>query len=328
MRRLLLLFALNCLAGNVLAADGDCHATGGPPLASAVRPAFTGVALTGGQGVYHVRSGDNLTLIGARLGTSLAQLMRDNPGIDANRLRVGQGLNYENRHIVPPAPVAAGDAILVNIPQRMLFHYRDGQWQAAYPVAAGKPDWQTPVVETRIQTRIKNKAWVVPPSIQAEMSARGERVLTRVPPGPDNPLGGYWLGLELQGYGIHGTNAPASVYSTRTHGCIRLQLEHVVELFGKVQPGVPVSIVYAPVLLFAPPAGPIWLEAHPDAYARGLDYPALVRVLASDAGVAERMDSTAVDVLLQEREGLARAVDRASRPIGTPTAVLAPQPQP
>lgn len=312
MRAFPLIFLLWLPSFALHAADPSCTvqpAADRPPMA---RPAdeggVQGIAVSGGTGEYRVRSGDNLTLVAARLGTSLAQLKGDNPGIDVNRLKVGQMLTYENRHIVPPAPTAEGDSILINVPQRMLFHYRAGQWQAAYPAAAGKPGWQTPTVDTRIVTREKDKTWVVPPSIQQEMRARGEPVLTRVLPGPDNPLGGYWLGLELAGYGIHGTNAPSSVYGTRTHGCIRLQPEHIAELFGQVGPGTLVRITYSPVLLFAPPAGPLWLEAHPDAYARGLDYSALTRALAEQAGVTPRMDRAATDSVLAERDGLAHDV--------------------
>lgn len=319
----LLLLALSTVSAAV---EPECEVVPSaqrPPLA---RPAEEGgqqgIALHGGAGEYRVRAGDNFTLVAARLGTSLAQLRRDNPGIDINRLKVGQALAYQNRHIVPPAPQAEGDAILVNVPQRMLFHYRDGQVLAAYPAAAGKRDWQTPTLDTRIATREKDKTWVVPPSIQREMKAQGEPVLTRVPPGPDNPLGGYWLGLDLAGYGIHGTNAPASVYGIRTHGCIRLQPEHIGELFGRVATGTLVRIAYAPVLLFAPPDGPVWLEAHPDAYARGLDYPAITQSLAGTAGVLQRMDRTATDTVLAERDGLAHDVAAARNP--QPPAVRRP----
>lgn len=272
------------------------------------RGAISGIGTAGGPGVYTVQPGDNLTVIAARLGAWLPQLQRDNP-LDARAfLRIGQALIYDNRHIVPPAPGADGDAILINIPQRMLFHYRAGQLHAAYPAAAGRPDWQTPTGDTAIVTRDKNKPWFVPLSIQAEMRALGQPVLTRVPPGPDNPLGKYWLGLAREGLGIHGTNAPASVYGARTHGCIRLQPEHIEALFQAVAVGLPVRIIYAPVLLFSPPGGPIWLEAHPDVYARAFDYYALARQLADEAGVTERIDWIAAESVLAERQGIAKDV--------------------
>ncbi len=278
------------------------------------RGAVSGIGTAGGPGVYTVQPGDNLTVIAARLGAWLPQLRRDNPLDERAFLRIGQTLIYDNRHIVPPAPGADGDAILINIPQLMLFHYRVGQLQAAYPAAAGKPGWQTPIGDTAITTREKNKPWFVPLSIQAEMRALGQPVLTRVPPGPDNPLGKYWLGLALDALGIHGTNAPASVYGARTHGCVRLQPEHIEALFQGVAVGVPVRIIYAPVQLFSPPGGPIWLEVHPDVYARGFDYHALARQLADEAGVTERIDWIAAESVLTEQQGIARDVALNTQP--------------
>lgn len=273
-------------------------------------PALRGTALVGEEGNYSVRAGDNLTIIAARLGMPLAKLRADNPDVHHDRLKPGQVFRYTNRHIVPPAPQATGDSILINVPQRMLFLYRDGALVGAWPAAAGRADkaWRTPLGDTTIRTREKDKTWIVPPSIQAEMREKGEPVLTRVPPGPANPLGRYWLGLATGGIGIHGTNAPASVYGARTHGCIRLQPEHIEKLFSEVRPGTPVRILYAPVLLYVPSDGPIWLEAHPDVYARGLDYPALARALLDEARVTERVDPAAAESVLSRREGLATDV--------------------
>src|SRR5688572_32042800 len=58
-----------------------------------------------------------------------------------------------------------------------------------------------------------------------------ERVRKKVPPGPDNPLGEYWMGLSATCCGIHSTNAPQSVYQFKTHGCVRMRSEeHTSEL--------------------------------------------------------------------------------------------------
>ena len=78
----------------------------------------------------------------------------------------------------------------------------------------------------------RHKEWIVPESIQEEMRREGKDVLTRVPPGPDNPLGRHWIGLSIGGIGIHGTIAPSSVYHFRSHGCIRLHPDDVEEKAG------------------------------------------------------------------------------------------------
>ena len=43
-----------------------------------------------------------------------------------------------------------------------------------------------------------------------------------LPPGPNNPVGVAWIGLDLPGYGIHGTPDPENVGRTESHGCFRL----------------------------------------------------------------------------------------------------------
>ncbi|MBA0088557.1 MAG: L,D-transpeptidase, partial [Acidobacteria bacterium Pan2503] len=63
-----------------------------------------------------------------------------------------------------------------------------------------------------------------------------------VGPGRANPLGTRWLGLSLKGYGIHGTNNPASIGHDLSHGCIRMRNRDVEELFGMVAIGDEVEL--------------------------------------------------------------------------------------
>lgn len=319
-----LLFLLACVgwAGCGDAAVAEPAVVAPVPAAAPTAGGLQGTTLSGGAGDYVVRPGDNLTIVAARLGVRLQQLWNDNKLDRRAFIRDGQHLRYTNPHIAPAAPWPIGDAVLINIPQRMLFHYRDGALVAGYPVAVGRVDWPTPETDTQIATRERDKTWIVPPSIQDEMRENGQPVLTRVPPGPDNPLGNFWLGLALPGYGIHGTNAPASIYAVRTHGCIRLQAEHIEALYNGVTRGTPVRILYAPVLLYAPAGGPIWLEAHPDPYARVADYRSLARSLADAAGVTERTDWNMAASVLSDQAG--NAVDvtlHGAEPATTPTTM-------
>jgi lipoprotein-anchoring transpeptidase ErfK/SrfK len=61
-------------------------------------------------------------------------------------------------------------------------------------------------------------------------------------PGPRNPVGVMWIALNKKGIGIHGTNDPASIGHTASHGCIRLANWDVVRLATKIKPGDTVSI--------------------------------------------------------------------------------------
>jgi L,D-transpeptidase ErfK/SrfK len=210
-------------------------------------------ALVGGVFEHTVRRGESLTQIGTRHGVDPRVLAREN-GLDWNALiHPGQRLKVDNRHIVPE-PVLEG--IVINLPQRMLFLFRGGRLVAHYPVGLGRPDWPTPVGRYRIREKVVDKTWIVPPSIQAEMAAKGLPVRERVPPGPDNPLGRHWLGLSPGAWGIHATIAPASIYHFQSHGCIRLHPDDAADLFGRVAVGEAVALIYQPLLLARAEEGP------------------------------------------------------------------------
>ena len=65
----------------------------------------------------------------------------------------------------------------------------------------------------------------------------------KIPPGPRNPVGLAWTGLDLPGYGIHGTPKPELIGKTGSHGCFRLTNWDALKFAGMVQIGTPVKIV-------------------------------------------------------------------------------------
>src|SRR3569833_912849 len=95
------------------------------------------------------------------------------------------------------------------------------------------------------------------------MAREGQIVRSKVPPGPDNPLGEYWIGLSAPGYGLHGTISPESVYHFQNHGCIRLHPDAVAALFPQLRAGMTVKIIYVPVL-FAEQCDRIFFEVQPE----------------------------------------------------------------
>src|SRR5260370_4474100 len=64
-----------------------------------------------------------------------------------------------------------------------------------------------------------------------------------IKPGPNNPVGMYWIGLSAEGYGIHGTPEPSKVSKTESHGCVRLTNWDVSLLAGNIKKGTPVVFV-------------------------------------------------------------------------------------
>lgn len=266
--------------------------------------------LVGREFTYIVQPGDSLIAIGARFGVGVNILADSNKLAHNARLKIAQELIVDNRHIVPRA---LDDGIVINLPQRMLYLFKEGQALRAYPVALGKPDWQTPDGSFKIAVKVENPVWEVPKSIQEEMRQNGKDVETCVPPGPDNPLGKHWLGLSISGYGIHGTIAPSSIYQFQTHGCIRLHPDDVAELFPVVERGTAVLLLYRR-LLVARIGDRIFLEVHRDSYGKQPSVEQELREWAESEKLAARVDWRLADDIIRRQQGVAREITKEQTP--------------
>lgn len=267
--------------------------------------------LVGGEFSYTVKAGDSLALTGARFAIEPRWLAQSNGLPPTARLRIGQVLQVDNRHVVP---FSRNQGILINIPQRLLFLFQEGRLVAWYPAGLGRPDWPTPAGRSRVRALARNPTWHVPRSIQEEARSRNKPLQSHVPPGPGNPLGDYWIGLEDSGCGIHGTTAPASIYGFRTHGCVRLHPEDIAGLFSRVSRGLEVELVYEPVLLARDADGAVFLEVNPDVYGRQTDASGAAAALAERQGLQAILDPAAVARVIERKEGLARRVDVPAAP--------------
>ena len=121
--------------------------------------------------------------------------------------------------------------IVVSLEDRKLALIENGQVKKVYTVAVGKPSTPSPVGTFTIERRIVNPTY----------HHHGKTVL----PGPGNPVGTRWMGLSIQGYGIHGTNEPRSIGKAASHGCIRMAKADVEEIFELVAVGDTVELVGA-----------------------------------------------------------------------------------
>ncbi len=263
--------------------------------------------LVGGEFTYKAQQGDSLTAIGGRFGVSVSTLARAN-GLDSRaRLKLGQTLRIDGRHVVPELPDAG---LLINLPQKLLFYFVKGELVSHYPVGLGRPDWPTPTGRFKVVTVEENPVWDVPKSIQEEMRREGKPVKTKVPPCPENPLGKYWIGLSITGYGIHGTIAPMSIYQFRTHGCIRLHPDDIGDLAKRLSVGASGEIIYEPVLLARIEGQRIFLEAHRDVYKKRKNPLETVRALASAYELVHLIDWPSAEEVIAKKEGVAREVTR------------------
>jgi lipoprotein-anchoring transpeptidase ErfK/SrfK len=118
-------------------------------------------------------------------------------------------------------------------------HLYDGAqpWQT-FPVATGQSIYPTPLGSWHIVDMQRNPWWRPPDSAWAQG-------LKPIPPGPGNPLGTRWMGLDAAGVGMHGTPDAASIGYSASHGCIRMRIPDAEWLFDHVHIGTPVFIVDA-----------------------------------------------------------------------------------
>jgi lipoprotein-anchoring transpeptidase ErfK/SrfK len=172
---------------------------------------------------------DGLAVDAKTMRSALAQVLRDGTRAPLTLLT----------HAVVPKRTAAsfGAVIVITRGTNTLRLFRGRNLVRSFRVATGQAIYPTPTGIWRIVDKQRNPWWYPP---TADEWARG---LKPVPPGPSNPLGTRWMGLNAPGVGIHGTDAPASIGYSASHGCVRMQVPEAEWLFERVQVGTPVVIL-------------------------------------------------------------------------------------
>ncbi len=114
---------------------------------------------------------------------------------------------------------------------------------AHFPCSIARDVEKRPVGELRIVNAAEDPNYTFDPALfsgDPAASAMSRRLL--IPPGPNNPVGAVWLGLDRPGYGIHGTPAPEEIGKTESRGCFRLANWNARKLLGMVSIGLPVFV--------------------------------------------------------------------------------------
>ncbi len=285
-----------CLLLMILLAQSAWAGAGQPP------PLYHQVV--GGEEDYQVPGKTTLGLLAAKKGVKWTVLARRN-GLKSPYKIIAPGLvlKINTAHIVPSE---LDRGLVINLPELLMYHFEKGAYQRRYSLALGKPTWQTPTGTYKIVDKRTNPTWQVPESNQEEMEDEGVEVMEKVPPGPNNPLGHYYMETSATGIGIHATNRPWSVGYYVSHGCIRMLPQEIAQLFPQLEVGTPVKIIYRPLKLAVTPEGRVFLEAHPDVYhlmqEPALDY---LRDLAERYQLGDRLDWDKVTAILKAREGIA-----------------------
>jgi lipoprotein-anchoring transpeptidase ErfK/SrfK len=128
--------------------------------------------------------------------------------------------------------------LVVNRKSFRLQLYTNLHLKKTYRIAVGQVGLETPAGLYHIQNKQVDPAWHVPDSDWAG-KLRGKVI----PSGdPMNPIKSRWLGI-FDGAGIHGTDAISSLGSAASHGCVRMAIPDVKELYDQVPVGAPIYIV-------------------------------------------------------------------------------------
>jgi lipoprotein-anchoring transpeptidase ErfK/SrfK len=106
----------------------------------------------------------------------------------------------------------------------------------SYTVAVGQEGLETPEGLYHIQEKQENPSWHVPDSAWA-----GDLAGQVIPPGPEDPIKARWMAI-FEGAGIHGTEETESLGTAASHGCVRMSIPDVIELYPQVEVGTPIYI--------------------------------------------------------------------------------------
>lgn len=118
--------------------------------------------------------------------------------------------------------------LLLNLSERQVSVRQDGEVITTYPVAVGRPGWETPTGEFEVKQMVKNPSWQNPWTDEI------------ISPGEDNPLGKRWIGFWTNGendIGFHGTPDESVMGDAVSHGCVRMRNDDISEMFEKISVG-------------------------------------------------------------------------------------------
>jgi len=167
---------------------------------------------------YTVQPGDSLYAIAKKFNTTIALIKKMN-GLTSDIIRPGQHLKIN----------VANFTIYIDRANNFLVLNKDGEPFKTYPVATGK-NGSTPLGNFVITEKMVRPPWTNP---DGQIITYGHE---------EYELGERWLGISLQGYGIHGTKDETTIGKDVTAGCVRMYNDDVIELYDMVTGGTEVVI--------------------------------------------------------------------------------------
>ena len=166
-----------------------------------------------------------------------------NPQINWDRLIPGSRIRIplvEDYALEQPAAsihiqLADRSLQILDADQQVLFHC---------PVSIARRVDKRPSGQLHVKVRVADPNYTFNPAILTSTAAReGIQRKFIIPPGPNNPVGVAWIGLNLPSYGIHGTPVPEQVGRTESNGCFRLANWNARTVLQATQVGMPVNVL-------------------------------------------------------------------------------------
>jgi lipoprotein-anchoring transpeptidase ErfK/SrfK len=199
-----------------------------PPRNATVQPNGTGLSLVPGQNGRTV----DYTQLGAAIDRAL---------VGQAPSRTVTAPVHETRPAVTTSQLAARypSYIVIDRASFRLRFYDHLKLSRSYEIAVGMEGLETPAGLHKIEWEQVNPPWYVPKKAWA-----GALAGTVVPPGPGDPLKARFMSFE-GGAGIHGIDPSeySSIGHNASHGCVRMRIPDVIELYSRSPVGTPVYII-------------------------------------------------------------------------------------
>ncbi len=169
-------------------------------------------------------------------------IRRLNPSVDWTNVAAGAILRVPDA--VYPEVHDKAALVIIHLSAKTLEAFDEGtNLLVHFPCSIARLVEKRPVGELHVQVVAPNPNYTFDPEVFPE-SAEAKQLNRKLilPPGPNNPVGVAWIGLDLPGYGIHGTPSPEQVGRTESHGCFRLANWNAEYLVHLVEVGTPVYV--------------------------------------------------------------------------------------
>jgi len=170
-------------------------------------------------------------------------IRRLNPEVNWSNVVAGTILQVPNARYPDDPSKAAW--VTIHLASRILEAFdAETNLIAHFPCSIAKKVEKRPVGLLHVEVIAPHPNYTFDPDVFPE-SAEGRELHRKLilPPGPNNPVGVAWIGLDRPGYGIHGTPRPEEVGRTESHGCFRLANWNAEFLLKIVTVGTPVYVV-------------------------------------------------------------------------------------